>query len=562
MLVDGAGEARLCVWRSTVSCSSRRASRRSTRSPSRCSSGRRLDIRSGRRGTTRAASSTCRSARPRQRVSAGRRQSPARADRGAASTPFSPILVDALDALAASVSLALESAALTEQAHRRENEARFASLVRNASDLITVVDRDGIVVYQSPSIERILGYHADDVQGRSFEDLLITADRERLRQVLGMQRRGGAGSYTFDCTLRHATAGRSNSRSSRPTCCDDEHVRGIVLNGRDVSERKAFEEQLAHQAFHDPLTGPAEPRAVPRPRRARARPRRARARDASRCSSSTSTTSRRSTTASATPPATSCCARSPRGCVDGVRATDTAARLGGDEFAVLLEDVDGPAGGARRRRAHRRRVRAAVRRSLRTRRSVVRPSIGIALAARRRGNPGDARRADAQRRRRDVHREARGQGRLPGLRGGDARDACSSGSSCAPSCSARSTTSQFELHYQPIVDLDDRRDRRGRGARALAAPDARPRAARAVHPARRGDGPDRRARPLGAARGVPRRLRELQARPAAGPTCGSASTSRSSSCSTPTSSPTSRAALEELGARPAARSCSRSPRAC
>ena len=36
---------------------------------------------------------------------------------------------------------------------------------------------------------------------------------------------------------------------------DDEHVRGIVLNGRDVSERKAFEEQLAHQAFHDPVTG-------------------------------------------------------------------------------------------------------------------------------------------------------------------------------------------------------------------------------------------------------------------------------------------------------------------
>ena len=34
----------------------------------------------------------------------------------------------------------------------------------------------------------------------------------------------------------------------------DEHVRGIVLNSRDVSERKAFEDQLAHQAFHDPVT--------------------------------------------------------------------------------------------------------------------------------------------------------------------------------------------------------------------------------------------------------------------------------------------------------------------
>ncbi len=35
---------------------------------------------------------------------------------------------------------------------------------------------------------------------------------------------------------------------------NDEHIHGIVLNSRDVSERKVFEEQLAHQAFHDPVT--------------------------------------------------------------------------------------------------------------------------------------------------------------------------------------------------------------------------------------------------------------------------------------------------------------------
>ena len=46
----------------------------------------------------------------------------------AAPSPFSPILVAALDGLCASVSMALESAALSEQTHRRENEARFASL--------------------------------------------------------------------------------------------------------------------------------------------------------------------------------------------------------------------------------------------------------------------------------------------------------------------------------------------------------------------------------------------------------------------------------------------------
>ena len=77
---------------------------------------------------------------------------------------------------------------------------------------------------------------------------------------------------------------------------------------------------------------------------------------------------------------------------------------------------------------------------------------------------------------------------------------------------------QLELHYQPIVDVSTRPGRRLRGAAALAAPGARPDLAAGVHPARRGDRPDRADRPLGAAGGHPagRRVAEpLPARPAA-----------------------------------------------
>src|SRR4029077_1857536 len=145
-------------------------------------------------------------------------------------------------------------AALTEQAHRRENEARFASLVRNASDVITVVDRFGRVLYQSPSIERILGFTADEVSATLFEDLLIPADRGLLRKVL--QTTGdGARSHGFDCTLSHRDGRPLKFEIVATDLLDDEHVRGIVLNGRDVSERARFEEELAHQAFHDTVTG-------------------------------------------------------------------------------------------------------------------------------------------------------------------------------------------------------------------------------------------------------------------------------------------------------------------
>ena len=135
----------------------------------------------------------------------------------AAPTPFSPILVEALDALCASVSLALESAALSEQAHRRENEARFASLVRNASDLITVVDRDGDVLYQSPSIQRILGLAPMTSPERASRTCFCTLiasgcgsccrPRATAHRAL---KRSTARSFT-------ATVARSSSRSWQPT---------------------------------------------------------------------------------------------------------------------------------------------------------------------------------------------------------------------------------------------------------------------------------------------------------------------------------------------------------
>src|SRR5204863_6610156 len=79
----------------------------------------------------------------------------------------------ALQSLASHVSLALESAALTEEVLRRTTDARLSSLVQHASDLITVVDAGGIVIYQSPSVERVLGYRPEEVAGSRFDELLL-----------------------------------------------------------------------------------------------------------------------------------------------------------------------------------------------------------------------------------------------------------------------------------------------------------------------------------------------------------------------------------------------------
>jgi diguanylate cyclase (GGDEF)-like protein/PAS domain S-box-containing protein len=163
---------------------------------------------------------------------------------------------ESLGSLASQVSLALEAASLAEDLHREKSEARFRSLVAHSSDLITVLDAEGLITYQSPSIERLLGHTSNAVEGMSFLDLVMESDRTRFERILDRKTAAsGEATHTFECALRHADGRAIQFEVQETHLLDDEHVQGIVLNSRDVSERKAFEEQLSHQAFHDPVTG-------------------------------------------------------------------------------------------------------------------------------------------------------------------------------------------------------------------------------------------------------------------------------------------------------------------
>jgi diguanylate cyclase (GGDEF)-like protein/PAS domain S-box-containing protein len=242
----------------------------------------------------------------------------------------------ALQALASHVSLALESAALTEEVLRRTTDARLSSLVQHASDLITVVDAAGVVLYQSPSIERVLGYRPEAIVGSDLQELLVD-DPNLVLHLLSPGSEGRDGE-PIECVLRHRDGTPRHFEILRTNLLDDESVGGIVLNGRDVSERKAFEDQLAHQAFHDPVTNLAN-RAlfVERVRHAVARTNR----DGTGLAvifldlDDFKTINDSLGHAAGDQVLVDVAKRLD----DCIRAHDTAARFGGDEFAILLEDV-------------------------------------------------------------------------------------------------------------------------------------------------------------------------------------------------------------------------------
>ncbi len=247
-------------------------------------------------------------------------------------------LQSSLAALATEVSLALESAALTEEVHRRTSEARFSSLVQHASDLITVLDADGLVVYQSPSIERVLGYTPDELVGTRFERLLQPGEEGRLPLVLADPATHAAGTEALACSLRHKEGEVRQFEVLYTDLLDDENVHGVVLNSRDVSERKVFEEQLAHQAFHDPVTNLAN-RALFVERVRHAVPR-ARREDSRLAVIFIDLDDFKTINDSLGHAAGDAVLLEVAKRLDAsIRPSDTAARFGGDEFAVLLEDV-------------------------------------------------------------------------------------------------------------------------------------------------------------------------------------------------------------------------------
>ena len=132
---------------------------------------------------------------------------------------------------------------------------QFRSLVKHASDVILVVDSAGSVKYLSPSVERVLGFSIHERMGRSMFELVHPDDLALGKEAMAdIQGRTGKHSR-IELRVRHKDGSYRWLEVSMNNLLEDPDIQGIFINYRDVSERKMVEEQLRHNALHDPLTG-------------------------------------------------------------------------------------------------------------------------------------------------------------------------------------------------------------------------------------------------------------------------------------------------------------------
>jgi diguanylate cyclase (GGDEF)-like protein/PAS domain S-box-containing protein len=126
----------------------------------------------------------------------------------------------------------------------RRQTAHFRSLVTSSTDLVLVL-AGGTCRYASAAVERLTGQPGSQLTGQGILRVIHEEDRERFRAAqegdvkeLVFRMRNAAGEW------RHLEAHLTDLRADR-------HVRGIVLNSRDITERVRLEQELTRQAQRD-----------------------------------------------------------------------------------------------------------------------------------------------------------------------------------------------------------------------------------------------------------------------------------------------------------------------
>jgi diguanylate cyclase (GGDEF)-like protein/PAS domain S-box-containing protein len=148
-----------------------------------------------------------------------------------------------------------ENVRLLSEQSKRENEARFEALVQHSSDVITIVDPDTVIRYASPTVLQIFGHQPQELEGKRLAELVHPDDVPRTLSFFMSVLPPGAVTPPAEWRMRHHDGGWRDVEVIGTNLLDQPTVRGIVLNTRDISERKALQAELTHQAFHDTLTG-------------------------------------------------------------------------------------------------------------------------------------------------------------------------------------------------------------------------------------------------------------------------------------------------------------------
>ena len=231
-------------------------------------------------------------------------------------------------------------ARLAAERQARANEARFRSLVQNASDIVLVIGEAGEVRYHTPSADRFVRGGERGLDGSPLHDLVHPDDRVLAHGLIRDALASPGTTPSAEWRLRWSDGGWHYVEARAKSVPEDPNLGGVILTLRSVHEHKVLEERLAYQAFHDPLTHLAN-RMLLSERLEHALVRATRGGQPVSVLFIDLDDFKNVNDSFGHATGDQLLIELSRRLLACVRAGDTAARLGGDEFAVLVEERGG-----------------------------------------------------------------------------------------------------------------------------------------------------------------------------------------------------------------------------
>ncbi|MCT7952069.1 EAL domain-containing protein [Ancylothrix sp. C2] len=135
------------------------------------------------------------------------------------------------------------------------SEERFRSLVQNSSDIITILETDATIRYQSPSIQRILGYEPKELIGKQALDYVHPEDKKAIEELFSEAIKRPGKVVKVEFRFRHASGDWVFLEAIGANRLEDQAIGGFVVNSRDISKRKRSEEKLRlfERALHSSI---------------------------------------------------------------------------------------------------------------------------------------------------------------------------------------------------------------------------------------------------------------------------------------------------------------------
>ncbi|WP_336002465.1 histidine kinase N-terminal 7TM domain-containing protein [Halorientalis halophila] len=136
---------------------------------------------------------------------------------------------------------------LRDVTDRRQVENRYQELIEHSADVIAVLDETGTVTYASPSHETVLGIDPAAIEGMNGLERVHGDDRDRLEDLLDSLFERPGETERFEFRASHADGEWHVFEGIARNLLDNPVVEGLVINSRDITERKRRERELERQ---------------------------------------------------------------------------------------------------------------------------------------------------------------------------------------------------------------------------------------------------------------------------------------------------------------------------